>query len=105
MTAHYDIQSIIYRVMHAMLFVCVGDVRSDIYVTLEQGQFEKGSKRAERNVEVAISVCDEKGQTMQVSVALCVSTGSSVVALISLASKEHWFIALCMCLLVNPCSQ
>ena len=46
-------------------------MRSDIYVTLEQGQFEKGTKRAERNVEVAISVCDERGEVMPVSSSVC----------------------------------
>ena len=44
-----------------------GDVRNDIYVTLEHGQFEKGSKRAERNVEVAIEVIDGNGKTIPVS--------------------------------------
>ena len=44
-----------------------GDVRNDIYVTLEYGQFEKGSKRAERNVEVAIEVIDGLGKTIPVS--------------------------------------
>ena len=43
-----------------------GDVRNDIYVTLEHGQFEKGSKTAPRNVEVAISVCDTRGQIIPV---------------------------------------
>ena len=36
-----------------------------IYVTLEYGQFEKGSKRAERNVEVAIAVCDSRGEILR----------------------------------------
>ena len=44
-----------------------GDVRNDIYVTLEHGQFEKGSKRAERNVEVSIEVIDGNGKTIPVS--------------------------------------
>lgn len=44
-----------------------GDVRNDIYVTLEHGQFEKGSKRAERNVEVAVEVIDGNGKTIPVS--------------------------------------
>ena len=47
-----------------------GDVRNDIYITLEHGQFEKGSKRAERNVEVAINVIDGKGRTIPVSTSL-----------------------------------
>ena len=45
-----------------------GDVRNDIYITLETGQFEKGHKRAERNVEVAIEVVDGAGKTIPVRV-------------------------------------
>ena len=44
-----------------------GDVRNDIYVTVEHGQFEKGHKRAERNVEVGIEVVDNQGKTIPVS--------------------------------------
>ena len=44
-----------------------GDVRNDIYITLECGQFEKGHKRAERNVEVSIEVVDGGGRTIPVS--------------------------------------
>ena len=44
-----------------------GDVRNDIYVTLEFGQFEKGNKRAERNVEVSINVMDGDGKVIPVS--------------------------------------
>ena len=43
-----------------------GLVRNDIYVTLEHGVFEKGSKRAERNVEVAIAVVNSSGQILPV---------------------------------------
>lgn len=50
----------------------VGDVRNDIYVTLESGQFEKGSKRAERNVEVAICVIDKQGKLIPVRM-VCIS--------------------------------
>ncbi|XP_019851718.1 PREDICTED: dedicator of cytokinesis protein 2-like isoform X2 [Amphimedon queenslandica] len=39
-----------------------GKDRNDIYFTLEYGQYEKGSKRAERNVEVAIAVCGRDGR-------------------------------------------
>ncbi len=45
----------------------LGDVRNDIYVTVESGQFEKGSKRAERNVEVAVCVIDGQGDPIPVT--------------------------------------
>ena len=43
-----------------------GDVRNDIYVTLESGVFEKGVKRSERNVEVAIEVIDGESKSIPV---------------------------------------
>ncbi len=58
------------------MYSCVGiiikiiildDVRNDIYVTLEHGQFEKGNKTAPRNVEVAIAICGSGGKIIPVS--------------------------------------
>lgn len=43
-----------------------GDVRNDIYLTLVQGEFDKGSKKTQKNVEVTMCVCDEAGAVMQV---------------------------------------
>ncbi|MGH0144511.1 UNVERIFIED_CONTAM: hypothetical protein FKN15_046652 [Acipenser sinensis] len=42
-----------------------GDVRNDIYVTLVQGDFEKGSKTTQKNVEVTMSVYDEDGKRLE----------------------------------------
>lgn len=44
----------------------VGDVRNDIYVTLVQGDFDKGSKTTAKNVEVTVSVYDEDGKRLEV---------------------------------------
>ncbi|NXT19851.1 DOCK1 protein, partial [Syrrhaptes paradoxus] len=38
-----------------------GDIRNDIYVTLVQGEFDKGSKKTQKNVEVTMRVCDQAG--------------------------------------------
>lgn len=43
-----------------------GDVRNDIYVTLVQGDFDKGSKTTAKNVEVTVSVYDEDGKRLEV---------------------------------------
>lgn len=43
-----------------------GDVRNDIYLTLVQGEFDKGSKKTQKNVEVTVCVCDEEGHVLQV---------------------------------------
>ncbi|XP_068161895.1 dedicator of cytokinesis protein 1 [Antennarius striatus] len=42
-----------------------GDVRNDIYVTLVQGDFDKGSKTKPKNVEVIMSVYDEDGKKLE----------------------------------------
>lgn len=47
-------------------FPLVGDVRNDIYVTLVQGDFDKGSKTTAKNVEVTVSVYDEDGKRLEV---------------------------------------
>ncbi|NXA12230.1 DOCK2 protein, partial [Sapayoa aenigma] len=42
-----------------------GDVRNDIYLTLVQGEFDKGNKKTQKNVEVTVCVCDEAGSVLQ----------------------------------------
>lgn len=43
-----------------------GDVRNDLYLTLVSGEFSKGSKSTDKNVQVTVTVCNEKGQPLQV---------------------------------------
>ncbi|XP_068114977.1 dedicator of cytokinesis protein 1 [Hyperolius riggenbachi] len=42
-----------------------GDVRNDIYVTLLQGEFDRGNKTTAKNVEVTVSVFDEDGKRLE----------------------------------------
>ncbi|XP_051950003.1 dedicator of cytokinesis protein 5-like [Xyrauchen texanus] len=42
-----------------------GYVRNDIYVTLLQGEFDRGKKKTPKNVEVILSVLDEEGNPME----------------------------------------
>uniref|UniRef100_A0A4W3HNP4 Dedicator of cytokinesis 1 n=1 Tax=Callorhinchus milii TaxID=7868 RepID=A0A4W3HNP4_CALMI len=42
-----------------------GDVRNDIYVTLVQGDFDKGNKTTSKNVEVTMTVYDEEGKRLE----------------------------------------
>lgn len=48
--------------------MCVfsGDVRNDIYVTIQEGEFMRGSKTADKNVEVTMQVCNKRGEVLQV---------------------------------------
>ncbi|XP_072413688.1 dedicator of cytokinesis protein 1 isoform X1 [Chiloscyllium punctatum] len=42
-----------------------GDVRNDIYVTLQLGEFDKGNKTTSKNVEVTMMVYDEEGKRLE----------------------------------------
>ncbi|XP_076849032.1 dedicator of cytokinesis protein 5 isoform X2 [Brachyhypopomus gauderio] len=42
-----------------------GDVRNDIYVTLLQGEFDRGKKKTPKNVEVVMSVLDDEGKQIE----------------------------------------
>lgn len=44
-----------------------GEMRNDLYITVERGEFEKGGKSVARNVEVTMLVLDSGGQTLKVS--------------------------------------
>ncbi|KAJ6638701.1 Dedicator of cytokinesis protein 1 [Pseudolycoriella hygida] len=38
-----------------------GDIRNDLYLTLVSGEFSKGTKSTDKNIEVTVCVCNEKG--------------------------------------------
>ncbi|XP_051548856.1 dedicator of cytokinesis protein 4-like isoform X2 [Myxocyprinus asiaticus] len=42
-----------------------GEIRNDLYVTLERGEFEKGGKSVARNVEVTIYMLGSDGQVLK----------------------------------------
>ena len=46
--------------------VFLGDVRNDIYITLLQGEFKRGGKTSDKNVEVSMCVCNDQGDVLQV---------------------------------------
>nr|XP_015204817.1 PREDICTED: dedicator of cytokinesis protein 2-like [Lepisosteus oculatus] len=50
-----------------------GDVRNDIYITLQGGDFDKYNKTTQKNVEVIMWVCDEEGKV--VPNAICLGAG------------------------------
>lgn len=43
-------------------------MRNDIYVTLLQGEFDRGKKTSPKNVEVMLSVLDDDDNLMEVGV-------------------------------------
>ena len=52
------------------MFVCfvvvLDDVRHDVYLTVMNGVFNKGTKRADKNVEISMEVINEKEQVIEV---------------------------------------
>uniref|UniRef100_A0A803XT25 Dedicator of cytokinesis protein 4 n=1 Tax=Meleagris gallopavo TaxID=9103 RepID=A0A803XT25_MELGA len=42
-----------------------GEMRNDLYITVERGEFEKGGKSVARNVEVTMHVVDSGGQILR----------------------------------------
>lgn len=41
-----------------------GDVRNDMFISIVSGKFDKGDKKANKNVEVTMRVCDENGKVL-----------------------------------------
>ncbi|XP_019363456.1 PREDICTED: dedicator of cytokinesis protein 2-like [Gavialis gangeticus] len=60
-----DRHTVVARKLGFPEIIMPGDVRNDIYLTLVQGEFDKGSKKTQKNVEVTMCVCDEAGAVMQ----------------------------------------
>uniref|UniRef100_A0A6I8NMQ4 Dedicator of cytokinesis protein 4 n=1 Tax=Ornithorhynchus anatinus TaxID=9258 RepID=A0A6I8NMQ4_ORNAN len=42
-----------------------GEMRNDLYITIEKGEFEKGGKSVARNVEVTMFIVDSSGQNLK----------------------------------------
>ncbi len=57
-------------------FSATGDVRNDIYITLLQGEFKRGGKTSDKNVEVTMCVCNEDGEVLQVGGCLTLFDGA-----------------------------
>lgn len=54
-----------------------GEVRNDLYLTLVAGEFARGSKTSDKNIEVSVVVCNEQGAL--VSGALSLGAGAGAV--------------------------
>ncbi|XP_072353782.1 dedicator of cytokinesis protein 2-like [Scyliorhinus torazame] len=59
-----DRNTVVARKMGFPEIIMPGDVRNDIYVTLVQGEFDKQNKTTQKNVEVLMCVCDERGDVI-----------------------------------------
>ncbi|XP_067899322.1 dedicator of cytokinesis protein 2-like isoform X3 [Heterodontus francisci] len=55
-----------------------GDVRNDIYITIQYGDFDKYNKTTQKNVEVIMCVCSEDGKI--IPNAICLGAGDKPVS-------------------------
>ncbi|XP_049341626.1 dedicator of cytokinesis protein 5 [Astyanax mexicanus] len=60
-----DRSTAIVRKMGFPEIILPGNVRNDLYVTLLQGEFDRGKKKTPKNVEVVMSVLNEEGNPIE----------------------------------------
>lgn len=89
-----DRSTVVARKLGFPEIIMPGDVRNDIYLTLQGGDFDKYNKTTQKNVEVIMWVCDEEGKVIQVSsmsygrdgACLCLWTGRNI------SVNRNWFV-------------
>lgn len=71
--------------------VPAGEMRNDLYITLEKGEFEKGGKSVARNVEITVYVLDIDGQILKVKILFfsCLETVCAVVLKLSILQENY----------------
>ena len=65
-------QGAITRKMGFPDIVLPGDVRNDLFLTLDHGEFERGGKSTAKNIEISVLVCDSNGAILSD----CISGGA-----------------------------
>lgn len=51
----------------SQIFVdALGDIRNDLYLTLERGDFERGGKSVQKNIEITVYVLYADGEILKV---------------------------------------
>lgn len=53
-----------------------GDIRNDLYLTLEKGDFERGGKSVQKNIEVTMYVLYADGEILKVSACFLWASGA-----------------------------
>ncbi|KAM4621829.1 LOW QUALITY PROTEIN: dedicator of cytokinesis 2 [Polymixia lowei] len=72
-----DRSTVVARKLGFPEIIMPGDVRNDIYLTLQGGDFDKYNKTTQKNVEVIMWVCDEEGKVVPNSI--CLGAGDKAV--------------------------
>uniref|UniRef100_A0A8C5EGF0 Dedicator of cytokinesis 2 n=1 Tax=Gouania willdenowi TaxID=441366 RepID=A0A8C5EGF0_GOUWI len=73
-----DRSTVVARKLGFPEIIMPGDVRNDIYLTLQSGDFDKYNKTTQKNMEVIMCVCDEEGKVIQNSI--CLGAGDKAVS-------------------------
>lgn len=50
----------------SMCVIVLGDTRNDLYLSVERGEFERGGKSVQKNIEVTLYVLYADGDTLKV---------------------------------------
>uniref|UniRef100_A0A8C5EI05 Dedicator of cytokinesis 2 n=1 Tax=Gouania willdenowi TaxID=441366 RepID=A0A8C5EI05_GOUWI len=70
-----DRSTVVARKLGFPEIIMPGDVRNDIYLTLQSGDFDKYNKTTQKNMEVIMCVCDEEGKN-----SICLGAGDKAVS-------------------------
>uniref|UniRef100_A0A674NN87 Dedicator of cytokinesis 2 n=1 Tax=Takifugu rubripes TaxID=31033 RepID=A0A674NN87_TAKRU len=70
-----DRSTVVARKLGFPEIIMPGDVRNDIYLTIQGGDFDKYNKTTQKNVEVIMWVCDEEGKN-----SICLGAGDKAVS-------------------------
>lgn len=55
-----------FTILCSLYYLFSGDKRHDIYLQLVGGYFHKGTKKADKNVEITFTIVDGEGKTIPV---------------------------------------
>jgi len=73
-------------------FLVQGDIRNDLYLTLERGDFERGGKSVQKNIEVTMYVLYADGEILKVS--RCPAKEMQLI-LTQITPEQHFFFTFC----------
>ncbi|XP_069755178.1 dedicator of cytokinesis protein 2-like [Narcine bancroftii] len=73
-----DRNTVVARKLGFPEIIMPGDVRNDIYINVQYGDFDKYNKTTQKNVEVIMCVCNEDGK--MIPNAICLGAGDKLVS-------------------------
>lgn len=68
-TQHQTLCSQRTHLLRMCFIIVLGDTRNDLYLSVERGEFERGGKSVQKNIEVTLYVLYADGDTLKVRAA------------------------------------